>query len=55
MKRGLKITKPEIVWKNKYRNEFRTDSNTKFQSYPPRDVTVIDDIPGVWYGQKDRV
>jgi len=55
MKRGLKITKPEIVWKNKYRSEFRTDSNTKFQSYPLRDVTVIDDIPGVWYGQKDRV
>ena len=55
MKRGLKITKPEIVWKNKYRSEFRTDSNTKFQSYPSRDVTVIDDIPGVWYGQKDRV
>jgi hypothetical protein len=53
MKRGLEETKPEIVWKNRYRP--KSADTPKFPEYAERKMIVLDDTPGVWYGQKDRL
>ena len=53
MKKGLKETKPEIVWKNKYRE--KSADATRFPVYPARQAIVLDEVSGVWYGQKDRL
>lgn len=53
MEKGLLETKPEIVWKNKYRSKHK--DNSKYPLYQERESIVVEDVAGVWYGQKDRL
>jgi radical SAM superfamily enzyme YgiQ (UPF0313 family) len=54
MKKGLEETKPEIVWKNRYRPKSSEDT-PNYPEFAAREMIVIEDVPGVWYGQKDRM
>lgn len=54
MKRGLEETKPEIVWKNRYRPKSSADAPS-YPEYSEREMIVVEEAPGVWYGQKDRL
>jgi radical SAM superfamily enzyme YgiQ (UPF0313 family) len=53
----IKLTRPEIVWKNPYRDDVVRHGKVKFPTYEPRELTEVkyDNGNGTWRGQKDRL
>lgn len=51
----IKLMKPEIVWKNPYRDDVARHGNVSFPEYAPREVIDVDFSGGTWRGQHHRL
>ncbi len=47
--------KPDMVWKNRYRDEFTRHGHVTFPTYPVRESIDFNFETGVWSGQADRL
>jgi radical SAM superfamily enzyme YgiQ (UPF0313 family) len=51
----IKATRPEIVWKNRYRPEFGRYGTVSYPTYPARDCVEVEFEHGTSLGQHDRL
>ncbi len=53
----IKVTRPEIVWKNPYRDDVTRHGEVDFPRYSPRELIEVnyENGNGTWRGQKDRL
>lgn len=51
----LRKTKPEMVWKNRYRDEFTRHGEITSPTYPARESIDFNFETGTWSGQTDRL
>ena len=51
----LRKSKPEMVWRNPYRDEFTRHGQVEFPTYPARESIDFNFDSGVWSGQSDRL
>ncbi len=51
----VKTSRPEIVWKNPYRDDVTRHGTTKFPTYDPREMIEVKFENGTWRGQSDRL
>jgi radical SAM superfamily enzyme YgiQ (UPF0313 family) len=51
----IRETKPEIVWKNPYRDDVGRHGKVTFPEYEPRELIDVTFEGGTWRGQTDRL
>lgn len=51
----VKVTKPEIVWRNPYRDDVGRHGVVEFTEYPAREVIDLTFDGGTWQGQHHRL
>ena len=51
----VKLTRPEIVWRNPYRDDVTRHGTVEFPTYPARKMIEVKHDNGTWRGQKDRL
>ena len=51
----VKMTRPEIVWRNPYRDDVTRHGVVDFPEYPARELIDVTFSGGTWAGQTDRL